>query len=145
MSVPTWKRSESSAEFLYLAFQLNKEIARITTKVPKKYRTNYCDELIKESLEAMKHLQIGNDIIVGNNEYLLYQRINHLSEAVGILDNILTVSYIFFEMMKNNGEVKNDWIDRSEETIGNLCDSVIRMTKKIMEKDKHRFMSKYGI
>lgn len=144
MSVPTWKRSKSKTQFIYDCFMLNKEIGRITTKVPKKYRTNYCDELIKESFEALKNLQIGNDIIVGANQYMLGKRIYHFSEAIGILDNVLSLTYIFFEMMKENNELRNDWIDRSEELIGNYCDSIIKMTKKVIESDKRTFLSRYG-
>lgn len=144
MSVPTWKRTKSKTQYIYTCFELNKEVARIMTKVPKKYRTNYSDEIIKECMEALKHLQMGNDIVVGNKEYLLLARVKHLSEAIGILDNVLTITYIFFEMMKEHNELRNDWIDRSEEIIGNYCDSIIRMTKKVIEKDKLAFNSYYG-
>lgn len=139
MSVPTWKRSVSKIQFIYTCFELNKEIGRITTKVPKKYRTNYCDELIKECMEALKHLQIGNSIVVADRHYMLMDRAKHFSTAIGILENILSISYIFFEMMRNNGEIKNEWVDKSEELIGNYCDSIIRMTKKVIEKDKQRY------
>lgn len=144
MSVPTWKRSKSKTQFIYNCFELNKEVARIMTKVPKKYRTNYSDEIIKECMEALKHLQIGNDIVISDKEYLLLARIKHFSEAIGILDNILTISYIFFEMLKENNELRNDWVDKSEETIGNYCDSIIRMTKKVIESDKRYFISNCG-
>lgn len=144
MSVPTWKRTKSKTQFVYKCFELNKEVARIMTKVPKKYRTNYSDEIIKECMEALKHLQIGNDIVVTDKEYLLLARTKHFSEAVGILDNVLTISYIFFEMMKENNELRNDWIDKSEELIGNYCDSIIKMTKRVIESDKQYFISNYG-
>lgn len=138
MSVPTWKRSMSAAEYVYQSFLLNKEIARICNKLPKKYRTNYSDELIKEGMEVMKHLQIANTIYLKGKESY-NKRKEHLYEAVGILQNISTISYIYFEMVRHNCEEPDEWIYKAENNIGELCYKVISLTRGIIRSDRERY------
>lgn len=59
MSVVSWKRNESKVEYLYRTYELNLLIARIVASKSKKYKANYGDTLIKNGLDALKHLEIA--------------------------------------------------------------------------------------
>ena len=66
MSVPTWKRKPSSAEFIYQVYQLNIRLGEILANKPQKYKQNYTDHVVKTAMDALKHLQIADSIYLSN-------------------------------------------------------------------------------
>ena len=57
MSVPTWKRKLSEAEFVYQVYQLNIRLGEILENKPQKYKANYTDEIVKTALSALENVQ----------------------------------------------------------------------------------------
>lgn len=138
MSVPTWKRSTSSADFVYYCFELNKKLAEVVMKKETKYRKTYGDHLIKTGLKALSHLQVANSIFIGKttSEDEFRQRRAHLKEAIGLVENLSTTAYIFLELVRNNGRESNERISNQEEYIGTKCEAIIRKTKGVMKSDE---------
>ena len=67
MSVPTYKRSASSAQFIYDLYTFNIRIGEICMNSPKKYRMNYADKIIQDSLDALKYARLANDIYINKS------------------------------------------------------------------------------
>ena len=67
MSVPTYKRSTSSAQFIYNLYTFNIRIGEICMNSPKKYRMNYADKIIQDSLDALKYARLANDIYMNKS------------------------------------------------------------------------------
>ena len=57
----------SSSEFEEKTFELNKRLAQIVYKKPKKYRDSYGDYLIKLALSTLRELQVANSIYVSKD------------------------------------------------------------------------------
>ena len=137
MSVPTWKRSTSSADYIYYCFELNCKLGEIVMKKETKYRKTYGDHLIKTGLEALSHLQVANSIFIGKTatEAEFRQRRAHLKEAAGLLEHLSTTAYIFIELVRNNGQESNQKLNNQEEYIGSKVEAIIRKTKGIIKSD----------
>lgn len=104
---------------------------------PKKYRVNYSDHLIQNSLDALKFAQIGNSIYLtketSDTEYKL--RRECFLKARGIVMNVSTVSFIFLEHLRRAGEdVKH--IDNKEEYFGRICGDIVKLLNGVMRADK---------
>ena len=130
MSVPTWKRSTSSADYIYYCFELNCKLGEIVMKKETKYRKTYGDHLIKTGLEALSHLQIANSIFIGKTATEA-----EFKEAVGLLEHLSTTAYIFIELVRNNGQESNQKLNNQEEYIGSKVEAIIRKTKGIIKSD----------
>lgn len=142
MSVPTWRRDLSKAEYIYSIFQLNKTIASIVTKKPAKYKANYGDHLVKEGLEALKLSQIANKIYV--NDKTSYElRRSTLLQLQGVIDNISTSAYLFLELVRNNDSVSFEKIWDEENKIGDACYSINKLVNGILRSDRERYKKKY--
>ena len=151
MSVPTWLRSQSSAEYLWRLYKLNIRIAEICANKPKKYRANYGDALIKTGLQALQSAQMANDIYMSKTTpaelYMLRRK--RLVTAKGLLANLSTTAYIFLELVKKSdqgaqcydpderqtAQVKADKIGHEEEEIGLACEEITRMISGVIKND----------
>lgn len=104
MSVPTWKRKLSNAEFVYQLYQLNIRLGEILTNKPQKYKANYTDKIIKTALEALEHAQIADSIYLGQytkpDDYRL--RREQLLLAKGHVQHIATACYVFLETVRKH-------------------------------------------
>lgn len=141
MSVVSWKRDESKVEYLYRTYELNLLIARIVASKSKKYKANYGDTLIKNGLDALKHLEIANSIYVSTKEDFILRR-NHLLEARGIIDSLSTIAYIFLEITRTvdaNGKA-----DKQEEQIGELTRKCVGLITGVIKSDKARHKDIYS-
>lgn len=67
MSVQTWKRKLSSAEYVFQLYQLNIRLGEILINKPKKYKTNYADEIVRTALSALEDVQIADSIYFTKN------------------------------------------------------------------------------
>lgn len=141
MSVVSWERNESKVEYLYQTYQLNLLIARIVASKPKKYKANYGDALIKNGLDALKHLQIANSIYVSTKEDFILRR-NHLLEARGIIDSLSTIAFIFLELTRSADA--NQKADKQEEQIGELCRKCVSLVTGVIKSDKQRYKDIYS-
>ena len=118
-SVPSWYRKLSSTEYLFQIFTLNKEIARILSKKPKKYKVNYADEIIKSAAEALKCAQIANGIYVtGSVSYDM--RMSELLKTKGLIDHVSTMSYIFLELCQEVDGISKIKINKDEAPKGQV-------------------------
>lgn len=151
MSVPTWLRGQSSAEYLWRLYKLNIRIAEICANKPKKYRQNYGDALIKAGLQAMQSAQMANEIFMSKTTpaelYMLRRK--RLVTAKGLLANLATTAYIFLELVKKSdqgaqcydpderqkSQMRADKINREEEEIGLACEEITRMIIGILKND----------
>lgn len=144
MSVPTWKRKQSSVEYLHKTYKLAIDIGGIVNNKPKKYKPNYGDALIKASLSALKHCQIANSIFVHPNmsedDFILRRK--HLIEARGNVDHIATVGYIFLELCRKCDGIDHEKITRQEMRIGDICTDCHNLISGVIKSDKERFKQK---
>lgn len=138
MSVPTWLRSVSKAEYLFQTFQLNIRIGQMVANLPKKYSRSHGDYLIRVSHEALLHGQTANKIrVIDESSY--QTRRQHLQEMRGCVDNVATVAYIFLETVRlHEGipDAKRAKIYKWESEIGDLCFEINKMIVGIMRSDR---------
>ena len=142
MSVPTWKRSLSNAEFLYQIFELNILIGRIMENKPKKYKSSYSDFVIQSGLEALKETRIANDEYFAGeaiNERSYYFRKEHFQTAMSLVKTVSTVSHIFLEIVRASNQYESTKLYKQETQIGDQCNVCINLLKGVMESDKERF------
>lgn len=138
MSVPTWLRGISKAQYLMRLYQLNTRLGEIVYGHPKKYRQTYGDNIIKCGLSALNHAQVGNKIYMypGTSEAEYQDRRKHLEQARGYLDTLSTVAYIFLELTAKCDGVKQDKILKQEEEIGLACVEISNMIKGVLDSDR---------
>ena len=138
MSVPSWKRKESSTEYLWQIYQLNIAISEITANKPKKYKDTYHDMLIKTALKALTEANIANDIYVTNEEEYMLRR-NHLLEARGQIYNVALIGDMFLEICKKSPYCDVDKCTRQQERIGNHCSTCLKLINGVIKADKQRY------
>lgn len=149
MSVPTWKRKLSSAEYIYQIYQLNIRLGEILVNKPQKYKANYTDEIVKTALRALGHAQTADSIYLSkySNEEDYRQRRRHLLEARGDIEHIATSCYIFLEIVrKHDYASQSDRNDRlyaklsdQEMEIGEKCESCYRLLSGVLKSDSETF------
>ena len=112
MSVPTWKRKLSGAEYVYQLYQLNIRLGEILANKPQKYKQNYTDKIIRTALEALEHTQIADSIYLGQytreRDFLI--RREQLLLAKGKVQHLATASFIFLETVR-----KHDYAAESDQ------------------------------
>ena len=138
MSVPTWKRSASNTEYIRLLYDLSIMIAEMTANGPKKYRASFGDILIKNCLDALKYAQTANSIFMGKTtpqeDILLRRKLLQMSK--GTVENISTVSYIYFEQQRKSGYLEAEKAYRKEERVAEICNEIINKISAVMKSDK---------
>ena len=104
MSVPTWKRKLSGAEYVYQLYQLNIRLGEILVNKPQKYKQNYTDEIIQTALSALKHAQTADSIFLGKysreKDFLI--RREQLLLAKGEVQHVATACFIFLEIVRRH-------------------------------------------
>lgn len=79
MSVPSWERELSKTQYIHEAYKMCIDIGHIVASHPKKYRMNYGDTLIQQSLEMLSYCRLANSIYLNQSsmmsEYLIYPNI----------------------------------------------------------------------
>lgn len=148
MSVPTWKRKLSSAEFVYQTFQLCIRIGEIMVNKPQKYKVNYTDDIVKTSLEALKHLQIADSIFMSKytkeEDYLLRRK--HLLLGKGLVEHVATSSYVFLELVRKhdfasegeNNKYYSKLYDQEIE-IGDRCENCHKLISGVIKSDSELY------
>ena len=151
MSVPTWKRKLSGAEYVYQLYQLNIRLGEILNNKPQKYKTNYTDEIIQTALSAMKHVQVADSIYIGQYARADDFRIRreHLLLAKGELQHVATACYIFLEIVRRHdhaSESENEKAGRvyakiydQELEIGDLCERCHKLIAGVIKSDSEIF------
>ena len=111
MSVPTWKRKLSGAEYVYQLYQLNIRIGEILVNKPQKYKQNYTDKIIQTALEALEHVQIADSIFIGkySKEVDFLMRREQLLLAKGQVQHLATACFIYLEIVR-----KHDYASQGE-------------------------------
>lgn len=138
MSVPTWRRDESSTEYLYQMYLFTIRISEICANKPKKYKTSYTDKIINLTCDAFTHARTANDIYVKSKaDY--EQRRMHLLEAKGIILSVCTLSDIFLELCKRSPDCKKTKIIKEQETIGSFCYSITNLISGVIKSDAKRY------
>lgn len=144
MSVPTWQRSLSNAEFLYQIFELNILIGKIMENKPKKYKSSYSDFVIQTALEALKEARIANDEpfareAITERAYLF--RREHFQTAMSLIKTVSTVSHIFLEIVRESNQYESTKLYKQETQIGDKCGECIALLKGVINSDKERYKS----
>lgn len=141
MSVPTWKRNESVAEYVWQIRQLNIDIAEIISNKPKKYKSTHSDLLVKTALEALANANMANDIYVQDDkDYDTRRRL--LIKAKGQLYNIALLSDIFLELCKKSPNCDRVKCVKDQYRIGDRCKHCINLISGVLKSDKKRYKSK---
>ena len=111
MTVPTWKRRLSGAEYVYQLYRLNIRLGEILVNKPQKYKANYTDQIIRTALEALEHAQTADSVYLSKSsrpdDYLLRRR--ELQLARGRVQHLATACYIFLEIVR-----KHDYAAQSD-------------------------------
>ena len=151
MSVPTWKRKLSEAEFVYQLYQLNIRLGEILNNKPQKYKTNYTDKIIRTALEALEHAQVADSIYMGRytkeRDFLI--RREQLLLARGKVQHLATACYIFLEIVRRHdyaSEGENEKAGRlyaklydQELEIGELCQRCHKLLGGVIKSDSEVF------
>lgn len=151
MSVPKWRRDLSRTQFLYEIFQLNIKIGNIIANAPtKKYAHSYGNALTITAQQALMHAQTGNEIrVMSDSTFDTRQREFQL--AIGQVENIATVAYIYLETMRRHDNVtpeKREKMYNWEDEIGEQTDLIINYLYKVMKNDREVWTAKkkkYGL
>lgn len=140
MSVPTWRRDLSKADYMYQTYKLCIRIGEIVVNAPKKYRQNYGDHLINVSLEALEDAQIANSIFVSKNmsktDYAI--RRTALKKMMGKVHNISTSFKLYKDLIKKCDGENPVKLNEQEQEIGERCAYTISLIKGIIESDRNR-------
>lgn len=142
MSVPSWLRNISKVKFIWETYQLNVELGRmLNNKLPKKYKTNYTDKLIDSSAEALKLLLDANTVVINNNitKIDFEDRERNLRKAKVLIDYVGIYFAIFYDICKNNDEIKNDKYYKDCEYIGDQVELIINLISNLEESDRKRY------
>ena len=101
MSVQTWKRKLSNAEYIYQVYQLNIRLGEILVNKPQKYKTNYTDEIVKTALGALgidagQYRALIREKIDGTADGLREMlRASVVPKAVSVLIQVIAVVGLF--------------------------------------------------
>lgn len=140
MSVPTYKRSTSSAQFIYDLYTFNIRIGEICMNSPKKYKMNYADKIIQDSLDALKYARLANDIYINKSttERDFMRRKEYLRMAKSLIEHVATVCEIFLEQQRKYGSCDSQKILKNEEFVGVKCSEISDMLSALIKSDRQR-------
>lgn len=141
MSLPSWERETSKAEYIKELFDLCIYIGHTVVKQPAKYRTNYGDHLIKTSLDALKHAQAAQSIYMSEKttEADYQRRRAHLQNARAFARHTATAADIFLELVKETDGAKPDKIEKREKEIGSKTKRIEALISGVIDSDKAIF------
>jgi len=138
MTVPTYKRSVSPAQFIEETRQLNIRLGQIIMNYPTKYRQNYGDFLIKSALKALQLLQSANKIFITKElpKELKLIRYKKIIEAEGIIENISSSFSIYAGLLSNKDGINREKLANQEVEIGTQCFNIINLLDGLQKSDK---------
>ena len=141
MSVPAQKRTLSNTQFLWELHQFNIRLGEICMNVPKKYRMNYADFIIKSGLETLQNAQKANSIYLSEHttEDAFREREACLQRAKGLTENIATTADIFLEHMRKADGANIEKILKQEEYIGEATSKIVSLIDGVMRSDRKRY------
>jgi len=151
VSVQTWKRMVSSAEYVFQVYLLNVRLGQILENKPHKYKTNYVDEIIKTALGALEDVLASDSIYLSKfsleQDFLIRRR--HLQDAKAKIRSVSTSSFVFLETVKKqscsiqeyaeefrNGNLK---MSHQELEIGDMCETCERLISGVLRSDKELY------
>ena len=126
-------------------YLLNIRLGEILNNKPKKYKTNYADEIIKTALSALSHLQLADSIYLTKyltkEEFLI--RHNALILARGETQHIATACYIFLEIVRKHDYASestdcngHETVYDQERDIGGMCETCYVLINGIIKSDR---------
>ena len=137
MSVPVYRRSESSVNYLYQTHQLCIIVAHMVAKHPKKYRQNFGDKIIQLSLSALSHCITANNIFIGRGckpEDIMLRR-KFLQTAKGEVDSISTIADIFLDLCASEDGASVEKTNKEKQQIGEMTYSISSMISGVIKSD----------
>ena len=141
MSVPKWQRTESKAAFIYQTYKLCIRLNEIMANKPKKYKTNNIDRILNAAFDALKNLQIANQIFMcektEEHDYLLRRKCLQLAQ--GDIQHVATTSYILLETIRRHDCENSVKLYKQEMEIGNACENISRLIDGVLKSDKELF------
>ena len=138
MSVPSWERELSKTQYVYEAYKMCIDIGHIVVSHPKKYRMNYGDELIKESLEVLKLCRIANSVFLKPDTPEDEQKVRRkcLSRAKMLVYNISSVADVFLGLCRDLDGVNQERIERQQRRVASNANNLINLISGVMKHDK---------
>lgn len=104
---------------------------------PTKYRGNYSDAMIKNSIEALRLAQTANSIFMASKmpeaDYRL--RRECLQKARGLVENIATISHIFLERIRRIDKEEAEKINKQKKYIGTICSEIHKKIAGVIKSD----------
>ncbi len=143
MSVPSWERDLSHTQFIYEAYQMCIDIGHIVMRAPNKYRPNYGDALIKDSLECLKYCRLANAIFMTKDtpEEERMRRRQYLLNARAIALHVSTVADVFFGLTRNVDGAKQEKLEKQQRRIGSYASSLNKLISGVLKHDKEMVTS----
>ena len=141
MSVPAQKRKLSNTQFLWEIYQFTIRISEICLNMPKKYRANYTDFIIKSMLQALQCAQMANSIFLSKSttEDAFSERELNLQKAKGLIENVATTADIFLEQSRKFDGASPERIIKNQEYIGETTGKIVQLLDGVMKSDKKRY------
>lgn len=138
MSVPSWERDLSRTQYIYEAYKMCIDIGHIVASHPKKYRMNYGDTLINESLDVLKMCRLANSIFVTKDtpEDALIARKKYLLRARLLATNLSSVADVYLGLCYNQDGVKRDKIERQQRRIGSSASNIVNLINGVIRHDR---------
>lgn len=138
MSVPSWKRELSKTEFIHETFMMCVDIGHIVAGYPKKYRNNYGDMLITDSVECLKLCRMANAIYIGEKttreEY--EERRKLLRQARVLIYHISAVADVFFTLCYDTDGVRKEKTERHQRKIGSYASTIRNLINGVLKSDR---------
>lgn len=140
MSVSTWERELSKAQFVYSAHQLLDIVSDLAYYTPKKYRDTYCDHIINAAINAMECAYSANQIVL--DKYMsnsdIRERKRLLGQAVSYAVLVGVIAEHFLEHIRHCDGVKLSFVEQYEDKIALKINELRMLTLGVMKSDRKR-------
>ena len=138
MSVPSWERELSKTQYIYEAYKMCIDIGHIVASHPKKYRMNYGDTLIQQSLEMLSYCRLANSIYVNSktSEEDFLRRKEYLCKARTLASNLSSIADIYLGLCYNLDGVRREKIERQQRRIGSGAVDVQKLISGVLKSDR---------
>lgn len=137
MSVPSYERSESRAQFLQELHELCVRCGQIVMRKPTKYRATYGDRLINSCLDALQNAQFANHIYITKDTSAELKNLRKVSltKARNLCYTIPSLAQIFLDLV---GEIDggSSKLAKEKAYFGEKCGTIVRLIDGVLENDK---------
>ena len=147
MSVQTWKRVLSSAEYVFQTYLLNVRLGQILVNKPQKYKTNYTDKILGTAMDALENVLAADSIYL--SRYSLEQdflkRRAYLQDAKAQVRSVATLSFVFLETVRKQDYSINEYVNdidwllgrmsSQEIEIGDMCEKCHKLISGLIKSD----------